>query len=207
MSPYAAIQRNNLERCYLMARRRSSIFGEGDQAFYDLAVGMVENIVTEDKAKMSARDLDEKGFINTFNHITAQALVTSIYSERLADFMADMHERYRFPEIVTGKFTKEQINDIEDGALDNYLDIINNEWGQELGIVLKEKYSIDENTCWTPWLLANYLNDIQAYHASAFDIAFDPFRPSDFLVIRYTQKLNHLYDTCPDSQKYHRYKF
>lgn len=207
ISPYAVVHRNNLERAELMARRRYSVFGEGAQAFYDLAVGMVSNIIDEDKMELSERDLDEKGFINTFNHITAQAFVTSIFNERLADFIADMHERYKIPEMITGYFSEEQIADIENGAVDNYLDIINNEWGQELGKDLKEKYLIDEHTCWTPALLANYLNDIQAYHGWAFSIAFEPFRASDRLVIRFVEKLNFLFDNCTESQRLNIHKF
>ena len=75
-------------------------------------------------------------------------------------------------------------------AIDNYVDIINNEWGQELGNVLKKKYNISSETYWTPILLANFLNDIQSYYSWAFHIGFKPFRAEDEMVIRFSDKIN-----------------
>ena len=74
--------------------------------------------------------------------------------------------------------------------MDNYVDLINNEWGQELGKQLKEKYNIDRETNWTPELLANYLNDLQSYYSWAFQIGFEPFRPEDDVVRRFSDKIN-----------------
>jgi hypothetical protein len=139
---------------------------------------------------LSCEDLDEKGYLNSFNHITAQAFITSIYSERLADFIADVHELYNMPELVTGEFTNKQLADFVNGPVDNYLDMINNEWGQELGKVLDQKYKIDEGTFWTPFLLVDYLNDIQAYQGWAFGIGFKPFRADDNKIIQFAAKIN-----------------
>ncbi|MFN3940495.1 MAG: hypothetical protein ACK4IY_07890, partial [Chitinophagales bacterium] len=135
-------------------------------------------------------DTTEKGYINTFNHITAQTFITSIFGEELADFVADAHERANHPELITGTFTETQLNDLAEGPVDNYTDIINNEWGQELGKNLKVKYHITRQTNWTPELLANYLNDIQAYYSWAFQIGFTPFRPQDEQVTKFSRKLN-----------------
>ena len=191
-SPYVVINRKDIMRVYLMARIRCNLFGEGDVAFYNISEAIVHNISDDDTAGINSRDLTEKGFINTFNHITAQALMTSVFSERLADFISDVHELRKLPELVTGKFTKEQINDIEEGPVDNYIDIINNEWGQELGKVLRKKYNISRETNWTPELLANYLNDVQSYYSWVFQIGFKPFRASDEIVIRFSGKINSL---------------
>ena len=71
-----------------------------------------------------------------------------------------------------------------------YIDIINNEWGQELGKALRIKYKIDQDTEWTPDLLASYLNDVQSYYSWVFQIGFEPFRASDEIVIRFSRKTN-----------------
>ena len=174
-SPYAVQNRTNLQRIEYLGRRKYRDFGEGDVAFYDLAETMVKNIIEEDRTRMTERDLGEKGYLNTFNHITAQAFMTSIFSERFADFVADIHERYHIPELITGDFTDKQINDLNTGPVDNYIDLINNEWGQELGKELKIKFNIDKNSKWSPEILADYLNAIQNYNSLSFGLAFRPF--------------------------------
>jgi len=194
-APFAIINRKDLQRVLTLGRRRHEIFGEGDVAFYDLAETMLHNISDYDLASMYSEDFSEKGYINTFNHITAQSLMTSIFSERLADFISDVHERRYTPELITGKFTEKQIADLENGPIDNYIDIINNEWGQELGKQLKKKYNIRRNTHWTPELLATYLNDVQAYCSWAFQIRFNPFRNTDEVVIRFSKKINRVMES------------
>lgn len=188
--PYAFFHKHQLRSVESLGRRRPWVYGKGDIAFYDLAETMVRNISPEDRATLPATDLSEKGYLNTFNHIASQAFMTSIFSERLADFVADVHELYNMPELITGFFTEKQVSDIENGPVDNYVDMINNEWGQELGKVLGQKYSIRPDTYWTPALLADYLNDIQLYHSWAFQIGFSPFRPTDEIVIRFAGKIN-----------------
>ncbi len=189
LSPYTAINRDELMRVFYLSRRRHHQFGASDVAFYDLAERMACNINENEFSKLYPRDATEKGFINTFNHITAQALMTTLFSEELADFIADVHERLR-PELITGKFSKEQIDDLDEGPLDKYVDMINNEWGQELGKKLKLKYGIEPGTKWTPELLANYLNDIQKYYQQSLKMEFIPFRQEDYLIIRFSEKLN-----------------
>jgi len=188
--PYAAFNRTNLMEVSILARRRPITFQEGDVAFFDLALAMEQHISPADLAFLDPRDLSEKGFLNSFNHITAQAFLTSIYSERFADFIADAHERYHMPELISGHFSQAQRDDIENGAVDNYVDIINNEWGQELGKVLGKKYQIDSETVWNPGLLAAYLNDMQSYFSWAFEINLEPFAESDQMLIRFSEKLN-----------------
>jgi len=212
-SPYTVMNRADLERAYILGRWMYPWFGEGDIAFFDLAETSVKNINTTDLAFRSAKDSMEKGYLNTFNHITAQAFITSCFSEEMADFIADAHERYTHPQLITGKFTEEQIKDLEEGAVDNYVDIINNEWGQELGKQLKEKYHISRETYWNPELLANYLNDIQSYYSWSFRIGLKPFGPSDEVVIRFANKINVLMKSPGHSiigasggSKSHRYR-
>jgi hypothetical protein len=188
--PFAFFHRNELKAIESLGRRRPPIFGKGDAAFYDFAETMVKHIREEDRLGLPAADLAEKGYLNTFNHITAQSFMTSVFSEEVADFIADMHELYNMPELATGQFTEKQLADFENGPVDNYVDMINNEWGQELGKALKEKYSIIEETTWTPELLADYLNDIKSYCSWAFQISFIPFKATDELVIKFAWKIN-----------------
>jgi hypothetical protein len=188
--PYAVMNRRDLDKIFVLARFRPELFGVDDLAFLNIAQALVENINTPDLAFKNTRDSTEKGYLNTFNHFTAQAIVTSCFSEKLADFVADIHERDRHPELITGRFTQAQIADLEEGPVDNYVDIVNNEWGQEIGKQLKVKYGINRTTNWTPELLANYLNDIQAYYIWAFQIGFKPFRPEDKVVRIFANKMN-----------------
>jgi len=197
IAPYAIWARKDLRRAFALSRRRDVTFGEGDIAFYDLAARMMYGIDPEDKRPMPPEDLTEQGYLNTFLHVTTQAFITSIFSEKLADFIADSHERRYIPELVNGKFSQKQINDIANGATDNYLDVINNEWGQELGKRLREKYGITRRTLWTPQLLSAYLNDVERYFSWAFQIGIRPFRPDDELVVRFTLKLNSVMNKAP----------
>lgn len=193
-SPFAVRHRKDLGCIEDLGRRKPEVYGIGDAAFYDLAEIMVQHILIDDLPGISDRDLGEKGYLNTFNHITAQAFMTSVFSEEVADFVADVHELYNMPELISGHFTQEQLDDFENGPVDNYVDMINNEWGQELGKVLAEKYKITQETFWTPALLRNYLNDIQSYHSWTFQIGFEPFRTTDEKVIRFAEKINQVLD-------------
>jgi hypothetical protein len=188
--PYAVMHRKDLEKIFVLSRFRPELFGVADLAFFDIGKALVENINTPDLAFKNTRDSTEKGYLNTFNHITAQAIITSCFSEELADFVADIHERDRHPELITGIFTPAQIADLEEGPVDNYVDIVNNEWGQEIGKQLKVKYGINRKTNWTPELLADYLNDMQGYYIWAFQIGFKPFRPEDKVVRVFANKMN-----------------
>ena len=180
----------DLRKIWSMVRKRQNVFGADDVAVFNFAEKMVDNIYDHDKARMSEKDLSEKGYLNSFNHINGQAMMTSLFTERFADYIADLHERGNMPELVTGKFTKKQVEDLEFGPVDNYIDIINNEWGQEMGKMLKHKYDIDRNTIWTPTLVASYMNDLQAYYSWSFQIGFKPFYVDDPLVMKFAKKLN-----------------
>jgi hypothetical protein len=189
-SPYFVANRNDLLRIFILSRRRHKVFGGGDVAFFDLAETMVWHIDESDLVHIPEKDLGEKGYLNTFNHVNAQAFMTSIFTEKFADFIADTHERTNMEELLTGEFSDEQLTDVNNNPVDNYVDIINNEWGQELGKLLSQKYNIDRNTYWTPDLLANYLNDLQSYYSWVFQIGFEPYTTSDEVVVKFSKKLN-----------------
>lgn len=189
-APAVMAHRADLERVFLLARHFQSKFGEGDPAFFDLADSSLAHIDREDLLAVNPADTSEKGFINTFNHVTAQAFITSIFSEDLADLAADLHERKNMSTLVTGRFTQEQLSNPDNNPVDNYVDMINNEWGQELGKFLKAKYHIHPETHWTPTLLADYLNDLQSFYSWAFLIPIRPFRPQDEVLWRFANKIN-----------------
>lgn len=189
-APFAIANRLDMQRVGTLARKRAVLFGEGDVAFFNLAEIAIEHIDPEDDPFAYAPDSSEKGYINTFNHITAQAMITTIFSEELADFMADVHELKNMGELVSGDFTEEQLTDPDNNPVDNYVDVINNEWGQELGKRLRWKYGINRETHWTPELLADYLNDLQAYFGWSLEIGFEPFRAGDEEVVKFARKIN-----------------
>lgn len=188
-SPYAVWNRKELSQIYMLARRRPLIFGDGDIAFYDLALASMRNIRDTNGAFSNFRDSLEKGYINTFNHITAQALITTLHDEEIADYIATVHERFSMPQLVSGKFSSAQLSDTLDFPVDNYIDIINNEIGQELGKYLKSECAINDATTWTPSLTAKYLNKVQDYYAYSFDLEIDPFSERDSLIVRFADKI------------------
>lgn len=189
-NPDAIRQRGELDHIYMLSRRRPAFFGPGDMSFYDLAEESFRHINTPHLAYFSARDSSEKGYINTFNHITAQAIITSFFSEELADFIGDLHERNNMPEITSGRFSMHQLKDSINSPEDNYIDIINNEIGQKLGSKLKEKYKLNKKTVCTPDLFSAYLNDIQSYYMWALEIGLDNFRSKDEMIIKFSNKIN-----------------
>lgn len=188
--PLAVTFRSELNQIYVLARRRDVYFGAGDVAFYDLAESSVASINTPDLAYLVQKDSSEKGYINTFNHITAQALITSCYGVDLAKFIADLHERHNMPELLTGNFTNEQLTDPNNNPMDNYVDMINNDLGQMLGLWLRDKHGISNETKWTAQLLADYLNDLQSYYSWSFGIGMAPYRADMELLNRFAQKIN-----------------
>lgn len=189
-SPFAITNRMDLQRVYILARRRQDLFGEGDPAFYDIAEHIIANIHDRNWAFRFENDKSEKGYLNTFNHITAQAFITTLFSEPMADFVADVHERYHMPELISGVFTPEQLVDPITNPVDNYVDIVNNEWGQELGKAIKSALKITRESHWSPELLAEYLNRMQSYYAWSMELSFYPFSPSDDVIIRFADKIN-----------------
>jgi hypothetical protein len=189
-SPYAIANRVDLNKIYKLARRRQALFGEGDVAFFDLAEHSYYNINTAELAFLTTLDSSEKGYINTFNHVTAQAIITTLFSKEIADFVADVHERKNMPELIFGNFDPEQLTNPNNNPVDNYVDLVNNELGQEIGLILKRKYQINNETVWTSKLLTEYLNDLQEYYMRSFGISMKPFRSIDELITRFAEKIN-----------------
>lgn len=191
-APYAIRIRQSLKKGFVLARRRKELVGYREVAFYDLALALSEHINNPNVAYKNAKDSSEKGYINTFNHIAAQAVLTSFFSQELATFMADVHERKNMPEITTGNFSEEQLRDTVNFPEDNYVDIINNTIGQELGLALRKKYNMNELQQCTPQQFANYMNELQSYLSWSMGIGMEPFNSNDEVIVRFAHKLDYL---------------
>lgn len=189
-TPYGIRSRVELSKIHSLARILPDVYGYGDVAFYNLAEASMRNIITPDLAFFSYKDSSEKGYINTFNHVTAQTFITTLFSEEVADYIADVHELKGMPQLTSGLFTPLQLTDTVDYPVDNYVDMVNNELGQELGKKLKQKYNIKENTHWTPELMADFLNDIQSFYMWSFGIGMRPFTQEQKSVIVFSNKIN-----------------
>ena len=188
-TPYALWNRKKLGNVYMLARHMIGDLGEDDVAFYDVALASMRNISPENGAFDNFRDSLEKGYINTFNHVTAQALITLLYGEDLANYIAEVHERNTMPNLVSGLFSETQLKDTLDFPVDNYVDIINNEIGQELGKYLKSKHNISDETKWDAAFTCQVLNDIQDYYASCFQLKVNQFSIQDDMIINFARKM------------------
>lgn len=189
-TPYSIRNRRNLKMINFLARRRRDVLGAGDVAFYDLAESLNQKINTPELAYKFRRDSSEKGYINTFNHVTAQALITILFDKQIADHIADLHELYHMPELTHGRFTELQLLDTLNYPVDNYIDIINNEIGQDLGLRIKQHYNISKHSVWTASLLSSVLNDLELYYSRSFGIGFEPFHENEDLMKRFSEKIN-----------------
>ncbi len=196
-APAAVANRLELSSVYMLARRRSDLYGEGDVAFIDIAMYSVASIWTREFAYQYAGDSSEKGYLNTFNHITAQSFITTLYTRELADLVADLHELDNMPELVSGNFTEEQLTNPNNNPVDNYVDIINNEIGQFIGLHLKVKYGIASRSKWSTKLLCDYLNDLQSYYSRSLKIGMKPFTEESEVVQKFTVKLNDAIEGIP----------
>ncbi|MEO0468166.1 MAG: hypothetical protein AAF206_00995 [Bacteroidota bacterium] len=190
-SPVSVSNRRPLQIIANLSRRRPDLYGESDPAFYDLSAAMMRHLRVQDSSDLLIKDLTSpKGYFNTINHFTSQVFMTALFSEEVADLVADAHERKNIPELIHGNFSPAQIADLDQGPVDNYVDMVNNEWGQEFGKKLKGKYRIFPNKKWTPELLAAFLNDIQSHYTWTFQLDFTPFRPTDEVVWKFSKKMN-----------------
>jgi len=184
--PKVVSSRVDLNKIYKLARRRPTLFGEGDVAFYDLAEMMLNNMILEQNRNLNSKDFSELGFINTYNHIVAQALITIIYSDAIADSIACYHERIRSDELINPL----DVMELSDVHIDNYVDMINNEIGQRLGIAISDFLFTQKYEEWNPKILAKVLNLIQSYFSRHFQISFKPFHPEDPQLIKFAHKIN-----------------
>ena len=178
-NPTLVLRKNALKGALALGKTKSNISGTAN---YYIAKAMVGNITSN----ISKAYKGDKGLVNTFNHITGQAVMSMIFGANSSDFVADIHERGQ-PELMTGN--------IKSGkptaqAIDNYVDLINNQFGQILGEELAGKYKSSLHFGFTPETTASLLNDFQSYFGDTFNKDFKEFSENDDLVRRFSNLLN-----------------
>ena len=123
---------------------------------------------------------------NTYLHVLGQGFITVLFGDGVANFSAHLHERSQ-GSLLTGDFTEKEINQ----AIDNYADLINNQWGQKFGNEIKDQYDISSSTVWSPELTANVLNAFQSKISETMGIKFKTeYTAEDDFVIKLTEFFN-----------------
>ena len=115
---------------------------------------------------------------NMMLHVFGQAVLTTLYGESVADLAGDLHETDQ-PSLITGKFGPRQVPQ----AIDNYADMVNNEYGQELGKELNHRLDVGGSTWWTREKTTEYLNQVQHYFSQTHGWSFRDFQPDDHGVL------------------------
>lgn len=132
-------------------------------------------------AKISAHD----AIRNMMLHVFGQAIITTLHGRVVADLAGDIHERDQ-DSLITGKIAVTEEKD----AVDNYTDLVNNLYGQELGEELRLTFDINRDTTWTPELVTSYLNAAQRYFHQHKGWRFQEFSKNDDEVKKFTSLLN-----------------
>ena len=133
------------------------------------------------KQKLSSHDATK----NMLLHVFGQAIITTLLGRAAADLAGDIHERDQ-DSLISGSISKSE----ERQAIDNYIDMVNNLYGQELGEELGAQLDADDGTDWTAELTAKYLNAVQDYFHEHKGWKFTQFKQEDTLVARFTALLN-----------------
>lgn len=147
-------------------------------AFGDMPDKMIGNLKNKPK--------DAAALSNTMLHVTGQALITAIWGAGVADVVGDMHERDQ-KSLMTGDIKDTELKQ----AIDNYCDLVNNEFGQLWGKEIADKLKIGPHTTWTDELTANFLNELQDKFKESLNLKFDKkFSKDDQFVKDYTKFIN-----------------
>ncbi len=169
---------------------------EGEEApaitMFGMAKEMYKNLQTKPKGPtytvgdnvVTMKDATE----NMLLHVAGQATLTTLYGRNVADLAGDIHERGQ-PALITGKISATE----ERQAIDNYSDLVNNLYGQDIGKRLSEKFS--SKTAWTPALTAEFFNAIQSEIAAETGLTFKPFDEKNIKIQKFTNLLNEVMGT------------
>ncbi len=129
---------------------------------------------------------------NMLLHVFGQAVITTVYGRSAADFAGDIHERDQ-PSLITGKIGATE----ERQAIDNYSDMINNLYGQDIGERVSKTLGVSSSTVWTPAMTAKYVNAIQAEIATEMSWKMTPFSAKAAEIARFSALLNEVQGTTP----------
>jgi hypothetical protein len=152
--PQAAYYKGELEKIEKLSFRAKN---EQKMALGDIAKSFLEN-------SSATRGTLE----NTYLHTLGQGFITILFGEGAANFSGHLHERIQ-EGLITGNLSNQEIGQ----AIDNYSDLINNQWGQLWGNEIKAKFGITSGTEWTPELTAGVLNEFQNKLSSSMGINFN----------------------------------
>jgi RHS repeat-associated protein len=160
--------------------RNMSYKAENDQkhSFQDIATALKGNL------KNTVRDGSTVD--NTFLHVAGQSFITVLFGEGYADVAGDAHERDH-KALMTGDMTGQKMNLV----IDNYADMINNEWGQRWGAAIAKDLGITKDTEWTDALTSKYMNALQDKITKGMGLKFkQTFKESDDFVKKTTEFIN-----------------
>jgi len=130
---------------------------------------------------------------NTMLHVNGQALFTSIFGRGYAQLAGDIHERDH-KALMTGEIPNKGKG--LTAAIDNYSDMVNNQWGQRWGEAIAKDLGITKDTKWTDDITAKYLNALQGKYALSMGLKFKSekdggtFKATDEFVKKYTTFIN-----------------
>ena len=155
---------------------------------------MAANIVKRGPRPGPSKKRTDEAIANMFLHVFGQAIITTLWGRGAADLSGDIHERDQPALIVGGKFTAAT----ERQAIDNYCDLINNLHGQTWGEQLSDSLGVDDDTVWTPALVARYANDLQSLVAGSMKWEMKPIKPDHIEIIKFAHMLNQvMHGTAP----------
>jgi hypothetical protein len=156
-------------------------------AIKPVADAMAANVPSRNRApRPNTFERTQEAIANMFLHVFGQAIITTIWGRDAADFAGDIHERDQPALIVGGTFTSKT----ERQAIDNYCDMVNNIHGQAWGELASKSLGVDGDTVWTPELLTQYVNMLQALITGSFGWKTSYFQPSHPEIIKFTATLN-----------------
>ncbi len=171
--PYLSLSLNKIDNMSYRNKNDSKL------AFVDMGKEMIKNV------KDNLRD--EKGLENTMLHVNGQALITALFGVGVANEAGLMHERGQAT-LRNGAFRTEEATK---AAIDNYSDLINNEWGQRWGEQLMTELGINAGTSWTNNTTARFLNGLQQRYSRTLNVEFKKeFTEDDKFVKSYTEFIN-----------------
>jgi RHS repeat-associated protein len=139
--PSAAFYKNDLEKIEKMSYRKKN---DQKLAFQDIALLLASKTINP-----------PGGIDNTYLHVAGQAFITALFGEGAANYSGHLHEAAH-ESLFTG--VSKDIKD-EQSMIDNYADLINNQWGQAFGKQIMGE--LDVSGDWTNENTADFLNKLQ----------------------------------------------
>jgi hypothetical protein len=158
------------------------------------AIGHVTDaMLTHIKPPAKSKAASE-GRQNMLLHVFGQAVITTLFGRAAADLAGDIHER-DMASLISGAITPAEAK----GAIDNYVDLINNVYGQQLGAQLATSVGVGVGggTTWDPALTTEYLNAAQRWISREMGWKMSDFTVSDSVVVKFTALLNEVSGNQP----------